>query len=288
MSNTNNPANGNTHRVGIIGHPIGHTRSPRMHNAAFRALGLNWTYEPFDVPPDRLAEMVRELTDSGLRGFNVTIPHKQAVMPLLDEISPQATVIGAVNTVVIEDGILIGHNTDGEGFSRSLHEAHKFKAERSRALILGAGGAARAVCDQLAREGIPALRISGRTPARAEALAADINKHHPACEARPLDWSPLDHRAAINWAELIVNTTPIGMHAGDGMPIDTNGISPGHIVADLIYAPPETEFLAACRNLRARCLNGLGMLLYQGALAFTLWTGQDAPIDVMRNALKTP
>lgn len=279
------PITGATTLVGIIGHPVRHSRSPQMHNAAFAALGLDWAYVPFPVPPERLSGAVHGLRDLGVRGFNVTIPHKEAVLPLLDELSPQARAIGAVNTVVIDGGRMTGHNTDGEGFSRALHEAHRFKAGRSRALILGAGGSARAVCDQLAREGIAGLRICGRSEDRAEALAADIRRHHPECDVKTLPWSPLDHRCGINWAELIVNTTPVGMKPGDGSPIDTNGISPGHIIVDLIYAPPVTPLLETCQALRARCLNGLGMLLHQGAAAFTLWTGKEPPLDVMRAAL---
>ncbi|MBI5136464.1 MAG: shikimate dehydrogenase [Nitrospirae bacterium] len=276
---------GATTLVGIIGQPVVHSRSPQMHNAAFRALGLNWAYVPFPVEPAELGDAVAGLKALGVRGFNVTIPHKQAVMPLLDDISPAAVAIGAVNTVVIDGGRLVGHNTDGEGFLRSLTEAHRFRLERSRALILGAGGASRAVCDALARAGVPALRISNRSAGKAEELAATIRAHHPGCDAKALDWNPLDHRAAINWAELIVNTTSVGLHVGDGSPLDTNGISPGHIVADLIYNPPQTPLLQKCAALRARTLNGLGMLLHQGAAAFALWTGKDAPVDVMRRAL---
>ena len=279
------PISGTTSLVGIIGDPIQHTRSPRMHNAAFRALDIDWAYLPFHVTPERLKGAVGGMADLGFLGFNVTIPHKETILPYLDSLTPAAEVIGAVNTVTIKNGKLTGHNTDGEGFSLALHEAHRFKAERSRALILGAGGSARAVCDQLAREGLTHLRICARKPERATELAAHIHKHHPHCEAKTLAWSPLDHRAGINWAELIVNTTPVGMKKGDGSPIDTNGISPGHIVVDLIYAPPLTPLLSACEKLRARCLNGMGMLLHQGAAAFRLWTGKEPPVEIMRQTL---
>lgn len=282
------PVTGATRLTGIIGDPVAHSRSPAMHNAAFRALGLDWVYVPFPVRPEALPAAVAGLRALGARGFNVTVPHKEAVVPLLDELAPAARVIGAVNTVVAEGGRLVGHNTDGEGFSRALHEAHRFRAGRSRALVLGAGGSARAVCDQLAREGIPAIRICNRTGEKAEALAAHIRRHHPGCEAKALPWSPLDHRAAINWAELIVNTTSVGLRPEDPSPIDPDGISPGHIVVDLIYEPAETAFLKACRKVRARCLNGAGMLLHQGAAAFALWTGKEAPLDVMRGALEGP
>ncbi len=277
-----------TQLVGIIGDPIGHTRSPRMHNAAFRALDIDWAYLAFHVKPDQLKSAVYGLADMGLKGFNVTIPHKETILPYLDSLTPAAEVIGAVNTVTIKNGKLTGHNTDGEGFSLALHEAHRFKAERSRALILGAGGSARAVCDQLAREGLKQLRICARKPEKAKELAAHIHAHHPRCEAKTLAWSPLDHRAGINWAELIVNTTPVGMKKGDGSPIDTNVLSPGHIVVDLIYAPPLTPLLSACEKLRARCLNGMGMLLHQGAAAFRLWTGKEPPVDIMRQTLTEP
>jgi shikimate dehydrogenase len=280
------PVTGRTRLVGIIGDPIAHSRSPVMHNAAFRALGLDFAYVPFHVRPDALEAAVKGLAALGTAGFNVTVPHKEKILPLLDAVAPAAEVVGAVNTVVVDDdGRLTGHNTDGEGFSKALHEAHRFKAERSRALILGAGGAARAVCDQLAREGIQAIRVCNRTDAKATALAEHLRRHHPECDIKALPWTPLDHRAAINWAELIVNCTKLGLDPGDPSPIDTNGISPGHIVVDLIYEPRETEFLRRCAALRARTLNGLGMLLHQGALGFTLWTGKAAPIDVMRRAL---
>jgi shikimate dehydrogenase len=279
------PVTGATQLVGIIGDPVAHSRSPAMHNAAFRALGLDWAYVPFPVRAADLDAAVAGLKALGVRGFNVTVPHKEGVLPRMDDLSPAARTIGAVNTVVVDDGRLVGHNTDGAGFSRALHEAHRFRPERSCALILGAGGSARAVCDQLAREGVPALRICGRTEARARALAEHVRAQHPACDAKALPWEPLDHRAGINWAELIVNTTPVGLHAGDPSPIDTNGISPGHIVVDLVYGPHETAFLQACRAIKARCLDGLGMLLHQGALAFALWTGKEAPLEVMRAAL---
>jgi shikimate dehydrogenase len=281
------PVSGRTRLVGIIGDPVAHSRSPAMHNAAFRALGLDLAYVPFHVPPEALEAAVRGLAALGLIGFNVTVPHKERIVPLLDALAPAAEVVGAVNTVVVQDGgRLIGHNTDGIGFSTALHEAHRFKAERSRALILGAGGAARAVCDQLLREGIAAIRICNRTDAKAVALAEHLRRHHPGCDVKALPWTPLDHRAAINWAELIVNCTPVGLAPADPSPIDTNGISPGHIVVDLIYEPPQTELLRRCTALRARCLNGLGMLLHQGAAGFTLWTGKAAPVDVMRRALE--
>ncbi|MDH5526189.1 MAG: shikimate dehydrogenase [Nitrospirota bacterium] len=276
---------GATTLVGIIGHPVSHSRSPQMHNAAFSERGMNWAYVPFPVAPERLEAAVRGLAASGLRGFNVTIPHKEAVLPLLDQLSPEAEAIGAVNTVVIDDGRLTGHNTDGIGFVRALHEAHRFRPRHSKVLILGAGGSARAVADQLAREGVPEMYLCARRQEQAEALAGHLAARHPECLFKTLPWSPLDHRCGINWAELIVNTTPMGMKEGDGSPIDTNGISPGHIVVDLIYAPPVTPLLARCEALRARCLNGFGMLLHQGAAAFTLWTGQPAPVDAMRRAL---
>ena len=287
MSHTIHAIGGRTRVVGIIGDPVAHSRSPVMHNAAFAALGLDWVYVPFPIAPERLRQGVRGLEAAGVAGFNVTIPHKQAILPLLDEITPEAEVIGAVNTVVMKDGRKVGHNTDGIGFSRALHEAHRFVPGRSRALILGAGGSARAVCDQLAREGLPALYLSNRTREKAEQLAAHIRAHHPGCDTKVLDWTPLDHRAAINWAELIVNTTSVGLHPGDPSPLDTNGISPGHIVVDLVYGP-ETALMARCRELRARCLDGLGMLLHQGAAAFALWTGEEPPVAVMRDALSAP
>ncbi len=277
---------GATRLVGIIGHPVAHSRSPAMHNAAFAELGMDWAYVPFSVTPEALPQAVKGLAALGLAGFNVTIPHKEAILPLLDHLTPEAAAIGAVNTVICQpDGTMLGHNTDGEGFSRALHETHRFLPRRSLAFVMGAGGSARAVCDQLAREGVQGIRISSRTLSKAVALAEHIASIHPGCDAKAVPWGPLEQRAAINWAELIVNTTPVGMKAGDPSPLDVNGISPGHIVVDLIYAPPLTPLLAQCQELRARCLNGMGMLLHQGAAAFTRWTGEDAPLETMRKTL---
>jgi len=280
------PISGATTLVGIIGHPVAHSRSPQMHNAAFAHLGMNWAYVPFLVDPANLESAVNGLRDLNVRGFNVTIPHKQAVIAFLDELSPGAQAIGAVNTVVNDNGRLIGHNTDGIGFVRSLHDARRWNPKRSPgALILGAGGSARAVCDELLRVGVGGLRIANRTTQKAEELAAHLLVNHPHADIKVIDHTPLFHRAAINWAELIINTTSVGMKEGDPSPLDTNGVSPGHIVADLIYTPPETPLLKACKATNARTINGLGMLLYQGAEAFTLWTGKDAPVDVMKGVL---
>lgn len=279
---------GATRITGIIGDPVAHSRSPAMHNAAFRALKLDWAYVPFHVRPEGLEAAVRGLRALGVAGFNVTIPHKEAVVPLMDDLSPEARVVGAVNTVVVAEGRLTGHDTDGEGFARALREDAGFDPGAGPALVLGAGGAARAVCDQLAREGVAAIDLCNRTAAKAEALAAHLRTHHPDCDVRAVPWSPADRRAAVERAALIVNATAVGLAPGDAAPLETDDVGAGHTVVDLIYAPRETDLLRRCRARDARCLNGLGMLLHQGAAAFTLWTGREAPLEVMRRALEAP
>jgi shikimate dehydrogenase len=277
---------GDTQLTGLFGHPISHTASPAMHNAAFEALGLPWVYLPFDVPPERLGEAVRGTVALGFRGFNVTIPHKQAVVEFLQETSNEARVIGAVNTVrIADDGTCHGFNTDGRGFVRSLRTDADFEPAGKVFFVMGAGGAGRAVATQLALEGAARLIVCDTDAPRAEALAQSIaaNVAPERVEVIPCEQGPIAE--ALARADAFVDATPLGMHDGEPTSIPTDQLRPEMLVVDLVYTPPETPLLAQAEARGCQTLNGLGMLLFQGAEAFEIWTGRDAPVGVMRRAL---
>lgn len=276
-------------RLGIIGYPLGHSASPAFQQAALDHLVLDATYERWEIAPERLAERVRELRGPDLLGFSVTVPHKETVMPLLDEVDAAARDIGAVNTVVHSDGRLRGANTDLAGFLRALREDGDYEPRGRSALVLGAGGAARAVAYALLAEGAARVAIANRSPERARTLADELAARFPAkVHALPLDADSLapllDAGPSV---DLIVNCTSLGMaHGPDpgASPIPDALIPPTALVYDLVYNPAETPLLAAARRAGARTLGGLPMLVYQGAAAFRLWTGRDAPVEVMMAA----
>jgi shikimate dehydrogenase len=270
------------HRLGLIGHPIGHSRSPAMQQAALDALGIHATYEPWDTTPDQLTERVASLRLPGILGANVTIPHKLAVMPLLDEVVSEARATGAVNTIVRQetaDGVrLFGYNTDVDGLARALDEAGA-PGGVARILVLGAGGAARAALAVARRRNAP-VRVAARNVAKPRAAL-------PGIEAVDLGTRE-KLEAALHMTDLLINATPAGMAATDETPLAPElltALPGGAFVFDMVYAPPETALVRAARACGLRASGGLAMLLYQGAAAFTLWTGQEAPIAVMRAAL---
>ena len=275
--------NGQTKLVGLIGYPVEHSLSPAMHNSAFAALNMNWCYVPLPVLPERLGEAVAGLQALGFIGANVTVPHKEAVMSYLDEVAPEAQAIGAVNTIVVREG-LIGHNTDWQGFLTALSEGG-FYPQGKRAVILGAGGAARAVVYALAQAG-GQVTILNRTPSRAQALVQDFSSLFPALSllSFPLTLQTLEERTAE--AHLLVNTTPVGMWPEvDQSPWPENLAFPGHLsVFDLVYNPRQTRLLRQARSAGAKVIGGLGMLVHQGAAAFELWTGEKAPVETMYEA----
>lgn len=275
---------GSTQVVGLIGWPIEHSVSPPMHNAAFRHLGLDWCYVPLPVRPEGLAEAISGLRALGLCGINATVPHKLALLPLMDELTPAARAIGAANTVIVGPDGLLGHNTDAEGFLRALREAG-FGPEGCRALVLGAGGAARAVVYALATVGAR-VAIVNRTQARAERLARDLRQAGSGATllAGPLDAATLAREGER--AQLIVNTTPVGMWPQvERSPWPDNLPFPSQALCyDLIYNPRETRLMRQAQQAGARAVDGLGMLVHQGAEAFELWTGQPAPVQIMWQA----
>lgn len=271
-----------TKRLGIIGYPIGHSISPIFQQAALDALGIDATYEKWEVTPEGVGDFVNGLRAPDSWGINITLPHKQAVIPLLDEVDEWATAAGAVNTIVNHDGRLTGHNTDGPGFLRALLVETGYDPKGTRALILGAGGAARGILLALARGGVDSLVIANRTMERAETLAKLAVENGVKSEAIPIAGNVLIKSAAS--ADLIVNCTSVGMSHGpdeQGTPLTAAQIPASAIVNDVVYTPLETPLLREAAAAGATALGGLHMLVYQGVLSFQMWTGQEAPADVM-------
>jgi shikimate dehydrogenase len=266
--------------VGLIGYPLKHSISPRFQQAGFDFLRLPVTYEAWETPPERVAEVVARVRAPDCLGMNVTVPHKQAVIPLLDSVDGPAARIGAVNTVTNRDGSLTGHNTDADGLVRAL-AGIGFPLRGARVALLGAGGVARAAAFALAWSGAAELTILARRAEAAEGLAADV----AADLAGPVEGRRLDPREeALRERDLIVNCTSVGMlhsSAEAQSPLEAEALGPETLVYDLVYNPPVTPLLALARARGARTLGGLPMLVYQGAAAFELWTGQRPPIGLM-------
>ncbi|MED5587593.1 MAG: shikimate dehydrogenase [Chloroflexota bacterium] len=271
-----------TQRLGIIGYPIGHSISPIFQQAGLDHLGIDATYEKWEVIPEGVGDFVAGLRAPGTLGINITVPHKQAVIPFLDEVDEWATAAGAVNTIVNHDGHLTGHNTDGPGFLRALLVETGYDPSRTRALILGAGGAARGILLALIRGGVDSLVIANRTLERAETLAQLSSDNGVGSEAISLSGDALTEAAAS--ANLIVNCTTMGMSHGPdehGSPISAAQIPATATVNDVVYTPLLTPILKEAAAAGATALGGLHMLVYQGVLSFQMWTGVDAPVDVM-------
>jgi len=256
-----------------------------MHNAAFVAQGMYAMYGAFDVPPEQLAQAVAGIRTLGLLGVNVTIPYKEAVMAYLDEVAPTARQVGAVNTIVNRGGRLIGYNTDGWGFLISLEERGVRVAGR-HVVLLGAGGAARAVALHLAMAGAAKITIINRTRARAEFLLADLARAHQPVVAAVADVGSQEAREALSEAGLVVNCTPVGMAPDvDHTPLDdVSLLPPGAVVYDTIYRPLETRLLREARERGLLTINGLSMLVHQGACSWEYWFGRRGPVEVMRAA----
>lgn len=271
---------GKTRLVGVMGDPIEHSISPAMHNMAFDAMGLDYVYVPFNVKKADLAKAVQAVKALNIRGLNVTIPHKVEIIPLLDDIDSLAKEIGAVNVLVNSNGLLKGYNTDAEGFLHVLLE-HGVEPEGKNVVILGAGGAARAIAFTLAGRGANLIMLN-RTPANAAKCAADVsNATGQTVEVLTLDEKNLTD--AMDRGHILVNTTSVGMFPdkNDAL-VSSNLIRPHFIVADIVYNPYKTRLLAEAERAGAMTINGLEMLIWQGALAFEKWTGEKAPLTVMR------
>ena len=278
---------GSTQLVGLIGWPVEHSLSPAMHNAAFRALELPWCYVPLPVPPNQLEAAVRGLAALGFRGANVTTPHKRAVMSLINSCTPNATALGAVNTLVIGRNTsgaatIMGENTDSKGFVRALREGGFEPEDGGDAIVVGAGGAARAVVFGLLWSGSGQILVLNRTLERAQALVSDLGRH--AGYASRLSALPLSPQTLVESAQaasLLVHATTVGMWPNVHDSVWPEGIPlPSHLtVFDLVYNPLQTRLLWQTRRSGARAIGGLGMLIGQGALAFDLWTNQGLDVE---------
>jgi shikimate dehydrogenase len=275
--------------LGVIGHPIGHSLSPRMHNAAFAADGIDsggsdYVYVAMDVRPDRLPAAVAGLAALGFAGFNVTMPHKETILQLVNELDDAAGLAGAVNTVVVgEGGLLRGLNTDGSGFVEACEEVGVSFTGR-RVLILGAGGAAAAIAVAVLAEGASRLYIANRTPRKAEELCAKLSEVACGAEVLVCPFDKVEDSAAE--AEILINATYLGMKEGDPLPLPTESLSLEKIVCDAVYlAGGETALIRQAREAGARVVPGGRMLLYQGVQAQRIWTGREPNVEVMSDAL---
>ena len=278
-------ANYKAELVGVLGYPVAENPTCVMQEAAFAALGLNWRYLTIEVKPENLPEALRGVRAFGMRGINLTIPHKVAVMSLLDQITPDAALIGAVNTVRREGDWLIGENTDGKGFMRGLAQDAGIEACDRRVVLLGAGGAARAIATELALAGAADLTLVNRDPRRGAELEAGLKARLNA----PVSFVPWDRTYAVSeGADILVNATSIGLYPDvEAVPdVDLSSARPDLLVCDVIPNPPETPFLRQAQALGMQTLNGLAMLVYQGSIGFEMWTGLKAPEEVMKAALK--
>lgn len=281
---------GRTRLLGLIGSPVAHSGSPAMYNYAFARLGVDYAYLAFDIPPQGVAEAMAAIRTLNMKGFNITMPHKVAILPYLDGVAPEVELIGAANTVVQQaDGRYIGYNTDGKGFVYDL-EAHGYSIKGKKLLILGAGGASTSIQAQCALDGAAGLWVFNRkspTFDRALAMADKIRAAVPGCPVQVCD---LADRAALLAAaadcDILINTTSVGMHPhADSCPVADevlDALRPGTLVSDIIYNPPRTLLLEKAAARGCPTVNGKGMLLWQGVEAFRLYTGITAPVKEVR------
>ncbi|HWR43656.1 shikimate dehydrogenase [Sporomusa sp.] len=272
-----------TQKVGLLGWPLSHSLSPAMHNTAFAACGLDFVYLPLPAPPESLATAVGGLKALGFVGVNVTIPHKVTIMDYLDEIDVSAKLVGAVNTIVIKENHMIGYNTDASGYISSLRQAG-FDAAGKHAVILGAGGAARAVIAGFIESNIATVTIGARDNIKAASVAELFLGHASVTGAT---WDSPEFALALSLADIVVNTTPLGMYpnATCQPPLDWELLKPSAVISDLVYNPLETQFMAEALRRGHIAVGGDGMLVEQGALAYHFWTGCNAPREIMRKAL---
>jgi len=274
-----NLISGKTRVCGIIGDPIEHTISPAMHNTAFAKTGMDYVYLPFRVRREELGIAVKGMRALNIRGFNVTIPHKVAIIPFLDELDPLAEEIGAVNTVVNDGGVLKGSNTDAGGFLQALLK-NGVEPEGKKVAVLGAGGASRAISFILAERG-SSLTILNRTLKTAEECAAGISEIFKR-EAEALELNEKNLATALEGADILVNTTSLGMSPNiEETPVPAKLLKPDMVIFDIVYNPLKTRLLIEAEKAGAKTIGGLEMLVWQGALAFEKWTEFEAPLEVM-------
>jgi len=278
---------GKTKLAGIIGWPLDHTLSPAMHNAAYAAMGLDWTYVPLPVKDEiGLRRVVAALRELPVVGFNVTMPYKTAVMELCDEVATFASLAGAVNTVHVVDGRLVGYSTDGRGLLESLAEETGFEPAGANVVLLGAGGAAGAALAAFVMSRAATVTIANRNLSKAEVLVDRVEPQSRGTQVQALPLAGAE--AAVRAADLIVNATPVGMQPGDETPVPVSWLDSHHVIADMVYGREPTPLVTQAREKGARAVDGLGMLVSQGATAIDIWHGSAvearAPRDVMRAA----
>lgn len=281
-----NRIKGSTSLSGLLGYPIKHSKSPMIHNTAFEALNLDHVYLAFEVEDGHLAEALAAMKVLNAIGFNVTMPHKHKVVQLLDEVSEEVKIIGSVNTVKNEKGKLIGYNTDGMGFIKALQEDGVDFRDK-KIVIAGAGGAARAIAVQLILEGAGEVVMVNRTLSTAEEIVNTIKSSIPSCKARALEMNEAVIKAEAADAAVLVNCTSLGMKETMDQSIvaTPDVLHSGLFVADIIYDPPKTRLMSIAEEAGCRTMNGLGMLIWQGAIAFKIWTGQDMPVDLIKKEI---
>ncbi|MGE4357768.1 MAG: shikimate dehydrogenase [Candidatus Omnitrophota bacterium] len=272
-----------TRLYGVIGYPVRHSFSPFMHNAAFEKAKINAIYLAFEIAPANLKDALIGIKSLGVSGVNVTIPHKEACIPLLDEVDPTARIIGAVNTIVLKEGKLIGYNTDGKGFIQALQTILKIRPKGKRFFILGAGGAARAIGFSLIRTGAKRIVFYDIVRSKAEQLVIDLRLHFPNSNVELSSNLP---NSPLKDFDCLVNATPVGMKKDDPLLIEPKVLHSKLAVCDLIYNPPKTKLLKIAEEKHLKTMNGLGMLLYQGVISWELWTSKKAPVGIMKKALE--
>jgi shikimate dehydrogenase len=280
-------------RLGVLGDPVEHSLSPQMQNAALKHCKIDRQYARFHISPKELPESIELIRKLEFVGVNLTIPHKIAALGLVDIADENAKRIGAVNVIKVEGGKLRGFNTDGRGFARAIREEFSVDLRDMRVMLLGAGGGARAIALQCAKENSERLVIANRTVEAAQKLADQLRDFFsgprvlgpvPRLQAIPLEEAAI--RFQIANVDLIVNATPLGLNSGDASPIPARLLAPHVMVYDTIYSAERTPFVSAAIEAGARAVNGLSMLLHQGALAFEIWFQREVPLDVMRKALR--
>lgn len=271
---------------GIFGHPVKHSLSPDMHNSAFTELGLDSVYVAFDIEPENIGEATNSIRTMGIKGINITIPHKQTIMAHLDEVSPDATLTGAVNTVKNDNGKLSGFNTDVGGFLRAIREDLDFSPEGNTLFLIGAGGAARAVLSAFCMNGGSVVYIADILKDKAQELAKQFQANFENIKFEIIEMEDKNTISdKFSESDILVNASPAGMDGVGSHDIPLNSLKKSAVVYDLVYKPQNTKLLTESRELGHKASGGLTMLLYQGAESFEIWTGEIAPVDVMRKAL---
>lgn len=272
-------------KFAVLGHPIQHSLSPAMHTASFQSIGLNGSYEKIDVPPESLMDRLSKMSTEGFGGVNLTIPLKEVAFRNLDQLDTSARLLGAVNTVKFSDGGMTGYCTDGYGLLKAIEEAFDESVEGKSLFFIGSGGAGRAAALSAVQAGARSITLSARTETRVRPLAEEIQALNKHVEVN-LALTDEQKISGCRTCDLVINASPIGMHADDESPLPSQAFRAGQMVYDMIYMYPKTSVMKAAEKAGARTANGIGMLVHQGAKAFEIWTGKKADVMAMATAVK--